>query len=117
ESFCDSLAKICKERTIDPPLIAGWDSFVTASFPEMKLRKKGETQFLGEGDKGRKVAVDKDSTDYQWGKGVADQHKWVWVWDGKGYERKRVAQTNGSDKLAAQKAADGKTALIANDNA
>jgi len=98
DAFCDALAGECGKRGKAPPLVAGWDTMVTVAYPGHENEK---ARALGEG---RKVA----GLDYRPGKEAA-KHKWVWVWDGSKYARKKAATTDWSD---AKKTPDNKVAVI-----
>jgi len=114
EYFCENLAKLCASESVDPPLISGWDSFVTIATPTNRFGGRRGAKFTNPNEAGRKVAVGKSGSDYQWAKDVKDQHKWVWVWDkseGK-VIKKRAADSNWSATVNAQQTPDLHTALI-----
>jgi hypothetical protein len=102
DAFCDALAGECGKRKKAPPLVAGWDTMVTVAFP-------GHAEEKASGlEEGRKVA----GLDFRPGKEAA-KHKWVWVWGGSKYARKKAAGTGWSD---AKKTPDNKVAVIPTPN-
>ena len=111
DAFCDKLAKLCAKASpaLAPPLVAGWDTFVTVAFPANTSINKTLRNTTPVGSKVAQVASGVG------GKALAKSapdHKWVWVWSGSKYERKRLSESGWSSKLSAQSTPDGKVALL-----
>jgi hypothetical protein len=114
EAFVQRLGDLCYADKVKPPLIAGWDSFVTIGYKNNLSLKNAKEEFRNEpGRKVGGVGLTIKETTYNWGKNLAGAHKWVWVWDeAYGKVEKKLASVGGwSDNITAAQTPDNHTAL------